>query len=345
MKLLLSKSCTNIAVITDWLRKGVILEACSDITADSVTQLFIQSFYWHHKLSKVIVSDRDSQFIRALWIRVCEILKIEWRLSTAYHSQTDDSTERVNETLETYLCTFINHAQDDWSELLSIAELAINNWDSVSIGVSPFFLSHEYHCTSVKVSYKELEPYSQKSSLQKMNSIIQRLKEAEKWAQSAMTISQQEQEKMVNQMRQQATAFKVRDKIWLNLRNVCTTQSSKKLNDKHIKYTVTEMIDSHSFCLNTLSGIYNVFHSDKLHLAASDPFLSQQTDDSHPPPEIVNGEEEYEIEKILEHHMRRRGRGNLRKYLMKWSDYVRLTWESVTLLKNTAVLISYEGKQ
>ena len=162
----------NITVITDWLKKRVILKVCSDITADSVTQLFVQSFYWHHKLSKVIVSDRDSQFIEALWIRVCEILKIEWRLSTAYHSQTDDSTERVNETLETYLCTFINHAQNDWSELLSIAELTINNWDSVSIEVSSFFLSHKYYCTSVEVSYKELKLYSQKSSLQKANSII-----------------------------------------------------------------------------------------------------------------------------------------------------------------------------
>ena len=345
VKLLLSKSCMNITVITDQLRKGVILKACSDITADSVTQLFVQSFYWHHKLSKVIVSDRGSQFIEALWTRVCEILKIEWRLSTAYHPQTDSSTERANETLETYLHTFINHAQDDWSGLLSIAELTINNWDSVSIEVSPFFLSHEYHCMSVEVSYEKLKLYSQKSSLQKVNSIIWRLKETEKWAQSAMTISQQEQEEMVNQMRQQITAFKMRDKIWLDLRNVHTTQPSKKLDDKHAKYTVTEMIGSHSFCLNTLSGIHNVFHSDKLHLTASDPFLSQQTDDSHPPPEIINGEEKYEIEKILEHCTRRRGRRNLREYLMKWSGYVRLTWEPVTLLKNTAVLTLYEDEQ
>ena len=138
-----------------------------------------------------------------------------------------------------------------------------------------------------------------------------------------MTISQQEQKEMMNQIRQQVTVFKIRDKIWLDLRNVHMTQSSKKLNDKHVKYTVTEMIDSHSFCLNILSGIHNVFHSDKLCLAASDPFLSQQTDDSHPPPEIINGEEKYEIEKILEHHTRRRGRGNLREYLMKWSGYAR----------------------
>ena len=150
---------------------------------------------------------------------------------------------------------------------------------------------------------------------------------------------------MVNQIRQQITVFKIRDKIWLDLRNVCITQSSKKLNDKHIKYTVTEMIDSHSFCLNTLSEIHNMFHSDKLYLTVLDSFLSQQTDDSHPPSEIVNEEKKYEIEKILEHHMRRRRRENLRKYLIKWSDYVRLIWESVTLLKNTAVLISYKDKQ
>ena len=160
-----------------------------------------------------------------------------------------------------------------------------------------------------------------------------------------MTISQQEQKKVANWIRQQITAFKMRNKIWLDLRNVCTTQSSKKLNDKHIKYTVTEMIDSHSFCLNTSSEIYNVFHSDKLCLTASDSFLSQQTDNSHPFSEIINEEKKYEIEKILEHCTRRRERENLREYLMKWSDYVRSTWESVTLLKNTAVLISYEDEQ
>ena len=150
---------------------------------------------------------------------------------------------------------------------------------------------------------------------------------------------------MTNQIRQQITVFKVRDKIWLDLRNVHTTQSSKKLNDKYVKYTVTEMIDSHSFHLNTLSEIHNVFYSDKLHLTASDSFLSQQTDDSHPLPEIINEEEKYEIEKILEHYTRRRRRKNLREYLMKWSDYARSIWESVTLLKNTAALISYEDEQ
>ena len=51
----------------------------------------------------------------------------------------------MNQTVETYLCTFINLSQDNWSDLLPMAELAINNRDTTSTGVSPFFLSHSYH--------------------------------------------------------------------------------------------------------------------------------------------------------------------------------------------------------
>jgi len=45
-------------------------------------------------------------------------LGINIRLSSAEHPQTDGQTETVNQYLDQRLRPFVNHFQDDWSELL-----------------------------------------------------------------------------------------------------------------------------------------------------------------------------------------------------------------------------------
>jgi hypothetical protein len=47
--------------------------------------------------------------------------------------------------------------------------------------------------------------------------------------------------------------------------------------------------------------------------------------EDHPPPDIIQGEEEYEVEVILDH----RGGKCRRQYLIKWKGYLSLdvTWE------------------
>ena len=54
-------------------------------------------------------------------------LGIERQLSPAFHPQKDGQTERTNVILEQYLRAYIHYQQDDWSELLAIAEFAYNN--------------------------------------------------------------------------------------------------------------------------------------------------------------------------------------------------------------------------
>jgi len=54
-------------------------------------------------------------------------LGIEQRLSTAFHPQTDRQTEWTNCTLDQYFQAYINYQQDNWKELLPMAEFAYNN--------------------------------------------------------------------------------------------------------------------------------------------------------------------------------------------------------------------------
>jgi hypothetical protein len=55
----------------------------------------------------------------------------------------------MNQTIETFLCTFVDYDQANWAGLLPYTELVINNRDATSTGVSPFFLSHGYYMEPV----------------------------------------------------------------------------------------------------------------------------------------------------------------------------------------------------
>ncbi|TPX35849.1 hypothetical protein SeLEV6574_g08128 [Synchytrium endobioticum] len=59
-------------------------------------------------------------------------------MSSAYHPESDGQTERLNQTLETYIRCFCNFDQDDWASLLPQAQFAYNNSYHESIGMSPF---------------------------------------------------------------------------------------------------------------------------------------------------------------------------------------------------------------
>ncbi len=145
VNLLSSKSCANLLMIMNCLSKKVILKLCKEMTAKWVTQTFIQHFYWAHKLFITIVSDWETQFVSSLWKRICQLLKIVQRVFTAYHSETDEVTECMNQNVELYIYTFFNYSQDNWANLLLMTELIINNHNSVFTEVSLFFLSHKYH--------------------------------------------------------------------------------------------------------------------------------------------------------------------------------------------------------
>jgi hypothetical protein len=72
-------------------------------------------------------------------------LNIKSALSTAYHPQMDGQTERMNQTLEDYLRHFCSYYQDNWDKCLDMVEFALNNLDSTSLKLSPFFFCYGHH--------------------------------------------------------------------------------------------------------------------------------------------------------------------------------------------------------
>src|SRR6266480_2122984 len=337
---------TNCLVIVDRFSKGVMFEPVSDMSAEGTANTFIKRFYQYHGLPSAITSDRGSQWVNAFWKRVCQLLKIERRLSTAYHPETDGSTEQKNQVLEAYLSAFIAYTQEDWAEYLPSAELAINNRNAASTSISPFFMMHGYNVDPIQID-EELEERDENARLSPIargERVVMKLTNARDWAEAAIAVAQQTQEQHANRHRQPAAQFKVGDKVWLNLKNVKTDRPSKKLDWRHAKYTITKVISSHAYELDVPPGIWNRFHVTLLHPAATDPLPSQRQDDNQPPAisSDDDGNPEWEIEEILRARTHKRGRGQQRQVLVKWKGYASPTWEPLSALKHTLALIEFE---
>ena len=72
-------------------------------------------------------------------------LAIQHNMSTAYHPQTDGTTEKMNDAIESAVCYYVNDEGDDRDNYLSGVEFALNNLVSVSLGLPPVFLNYGFH--------------------------------------------------------------------------------------------------------------------------------------------------------------------------------------------------------
>jgi hypothetical protein len=155
-------------------------------------------------------------------------MKISKRLSTAFHPETDGSTERINQELEAYLRCFISYYQDDWEQLLPIATLAINGRTLFVTGFNPFFATHGYDIKLIKTE----KPLKTKNTTPtaKEEAFISKLKNVTEMAQTIIAAAQEKYEIYANIYRQLSEQFKIGDKIWLNLKDIATDRSCKKLD-------------------------------------------------------------------------------------------------------------------
>ncbi len=90
--------------------------------AVQLVDAMIEELFIKCEIFEVIITDRESLFISKYWSAFCYHLKLALRYSIAFHSQTDDQTERQNQTLEQYLRNYVNYQQNDWTNWLAFVE-------------------------------------------------------------------------------------------------------------------------------------------------------------------------------------------------------------------------------
>ena len=336
-----SNGLTNIMVITDRLLKSVTLEAMNKMDAESCAERFMNCHWRFHGFPKAITSDRGTNWTSKFWKRLCELVGMEQRMSTAYHPQTDGATERANQEIQTYLRAYVTYTQSDWADRLPAAQLAINNRDIMSLGgVSPFFASHGYHVSAIQDKI-ENSSIPASTGKERAENFVNKINETITFMQAAMAAIQERNKDRANRKRSPAPKYHVGDKVWLLLRNIkLDGQPSKKLGWQHAKYQVTRVLSPEVVELNVNGKIHNRFHVDLLLPASENPLPSQKIDNKDAMPVLIDGEEEFYIDEII----RCRTRKGEREALVKWTGNPTLEWTSLVNLQDTVALDIWESK-
>lgn len=232
----------SILVVVDRLTKmAIFIPTTSTLTAQGLARVMLEHVFSKHGTPSDIVSDRGPKFTSELWRTFSKALNIEQSLSTAFHPETDGQTERVNSVLEAYLRSYVAYDQQDWVDHLPLAEFAYNNAKHASTGMWPFFANKGFHPPlEIKVTSKARR---QGVEVKKLAELYQHV-----WRE--MVKAQEAYKRFADRRQLPAPPYKPGDKVFLEMKNISTTQPSRKLAPKRTgPYTIAKVVNPNAMKL------------------------------------------------------------------------------------------------
>src|SRR5271163_2137008 len=284
----LSDGFDSILVVVDHgSTKGVILSPChKTIDSAGTATILLDSLYKRYGLPDKAISDQGPQFASHVFRELGHLLGINLAMSTAHHPQTDGAMEQSNQEIEAYLSIFCTNNPETWRQLLPTLEFSYNTKPHATQKESPFYLQMGYNPTAIPTAFPQ-------TNLPETQERLLTLQEARKEAYAAHELARQ---KMMERITRGFTPFKVGEKVWLESKHLKLRHESKKLAPKREgPFKITEVLNTLNYRLLLPKNwrIHPVFHASLL-----SPYKENNVHGENfpePPPELVEGEPEYEI--------------------------------------------------
>jgi len=134
--------------------------------------------------------------------------------------------ERVNQELDQYLWLFVNERQDDWYDLLPMAEFQHNNHIHSATQQPPFLLD------TGRLPHMGFEPRQNPSGLETVNEFMERMRTTIEEAKSVIRKAQDDMKKYYDQRRTPALVFKPGNKVFLDASDIWTMRPLQKLSHR-----------------------------------------------------------------------------------------------------------------
>ncbi|GJR85353.1 reverse transcriptase domain-containing protein [Tanacetum coccineum] len=118
----------TIWVIVDRLTKSAyFLEIRKDYKMEKIVRLYIDEIVARHGVPMSIISYRDGRFTLRFWKTLQKALGTRLDMSTTYHPQADEQSERTIQTLEDLLRACVIDFGGSWDTHLPLFEFSYNN--------------------------------------------------------------------------------------------------------------------------------------------------------------------------------------------------------------------------
>ena len=199
--------------------------------------------------------------------------------------------------MEQYLRLFINQWQDDWTDLLPLAEFQYNNHVHASTQ-HPLFLLDSRHLPRMG-----FEPDQRSSRVESVNEFTERMRSTLEEVKSALAKSNDDMARYYDQRRVPAPEYQPGDKVYLDASNMSTTRPSRKLSHRRLgPFSIERKVGNSAYRLwlpAAMKHIHPIFNMVKLTPAPEDP-IARRRAPPQPLLEIVDREEEWVVEEILD---------------------------------------------
>ena len=339
-KLPLAQGYDSILVVADRLTKMVhFIPTTEKTSAEGLARLFRDNVWKLHSLPESIISDRGPQFTVGLMRELNRMLGIKSKLSMAFHPQTDGQTERVNQGLKQYLRMFIDHRQEQWPEWLGTAEFAYNNKAHLSTKTSPFKANYGQ---DPRMGFEERK----KGKYAGAERFVEKMKEIQEEAKAVLKKVQDDMRKYADRKRSDADEYKVGDLVMLSTKDLkyqMVGRRIEKLTERFVgPYKIKKIVSSNAIKLELPSTV-------RIHLVVNVSRIRRYVGQvegqkkEQPAPVITEGEEEWEVKRILN---KRKVRGK-DKYLVRWKGFTAEsdTWKGRENLENAKEAIEEFEKE
>jgi transposase InsO family protein len=334
-----SEGNTSVWVIVDRFSKMAhFIPLTEPATAENLAKIFVREIWRLHGLPSDIVSDRDSRFTSNFWQGVLTRLGIRPRMSTSFRPQTDGQTEKVNQSVELYVRTFCNYDQDDWTDLLPMAEYAYNNSITQGTGLSPFYTNYGFH---PRTNWPTAEEAKNPAS----DAYVHYIKSVHELCGKGLEKARERMAKYYDQHRQEAPAYKVGDLVMLSGQNISTRRPSKKFANKlHGPFEVVKVLSRSAVRLSLPRRwrIHDVFHVTLLEPYRHAKVSGREKIDLgrvlEKAEDVVPSDEYYPLKIWDTGRKRRKGRVEIH-YWIEWEGYpdkTDYTWEPMAHLRDSA---------
>lgn len=333
-----SSEYTAILVVVDRLSKqGIFILTVDLIDAPELAQLFILHVFSKHGVPGHVTSDRGSEFVSHFFRSLGKALDMTLHFTSGYHLEADGQTERLNQTLEQYLHCYCNIQQDNWSELLPLAEFAYNNTPNATTGISPFFANKGYHPAITVYPERDLASTRARDFAVNLDKLHSELREH-------IAKSQKRYQGPADARCAPPPDFKVGDKVFVKAKFFHTTRPTKTLAEKFYgPYDIVAQVGPQLFTLRLpkeLRTVHPVYHVSMLepHTPSTIPGHSES------PPGLVeiDGKLEYAFAEVLDSKIDKRYKCKL-LYYVRWEGYQdtdeECSWIPYTDMENAQELV------